>query len=137
MDRGFKKDMLTMTGTLFYKAPEMFNGGGYDEQVDIWALGVTIFKLVTKTTPFEDAYTKDTIENILNGSFKFNLLIWSRYSHFAQELVSKMLKPRKERINLKDAKKHLWFTPSDLPPPNSKITKSGLLHIPPSNERVR
>lgn len=30
MNRGIKKDMLTHTGTLYYRAPEMFEGGGYD-----------------------------------------------------------------------------------------------------------
>ena len=29
-DRGNKKEMLTITGTLYYRAPEMFSGGGYD-----------------------------------------------------------------------------------------------------------
>lgn len=28
--RGKQIDMLTITGTLFYRAPEMFLGGGYD-----------------------------------------------------------------------------------------------------------
>ncbi len=45
--------MLTLTGTPYYRAPEMFMGGGYDERVDIWALGVMIYKLIAKSTPFE------------------------------------------------------------------------------------
>jgi calcium-dependent protein kinase len=44
--------MWTLTGTLFYRAPEMFLGGGYDERVDLWALGISIYKLITKVTPF-------------------------------------------------------------------------------------
>jgi calcium-dependent protein kinase len=52
-DRGRRREMLTLTGTPYYRAPEMFEGGGYDEMVDIWALGVTIFKLMTGSTPFE------------------------------------------------------------------------------------
>lgn len=28
--RSNKHDMLTITGTLYYRAPEMFSGGGYD-----------------------------------------------------------------------------------------------------------
>ena len=45
--RGTRVDMLTITGTLFYRAPEMFSGGGYNEKVDVWAAGVTLYKLVT------------------------------------------------------------------------------------------
>ena len=29
-ERGRKREMLTLTGTPYYRAPEMFEGGGYD-----------------------------------------------------------------------------------------------------------
>ena len=44
--------MLTITGTLYYRAPEMFTGGGYDEKVDVWAVGITVYQLLTGKTPF-------------------------------------------------------------------------------------
>ena len=44
--------MLTIIGTHYYMAPEVFIGGGYDERVDLWALGVTIFKIISGYTPF-------------------------------------------------------------------------------------
>ena len=44
--------MLTITGTLFYRAPEMFYGGGYNEKVDIWAAGISLYELLTGKTPF-------------------------------------------------------------------------------------
>jgi serine/threonine protein kinase len=50
--RGSRRDMLTIIGTKFYLAPEIYIGGGYDERVDLWALGVTIYRLVTGYTPF-------------------------------------------------------------------------------------
>jgi serine/threonine protein kinase len=59
--------MLTITGTLYYRAPEMFTGGGYTEKVDIWSTGITIYKLITGHTPFESEYHSKTIENIMNG----------------------------------------------------------------------
>lgn len=43
ISRKQKIDMLTITGTLFYRAPEMFIGGGYNEKVDIWAAGITLY----------------------------------------------------------------------------------------------
>lgn len=48
-----KADMLTMTGTLFYRAPEILLGIGYDERVDVWAAGITLYKLIAGYTPFE------------------------------------------------------------------------------------
>lgn len=59
--------MLTITGTLYYRAPQMFTGGGYDERVDLWALGATIFKLMAGFTPFESPYHNETIKNIVRG----------------------------------------------------------------------
>lgn len=47
-----KVDMLTITGTLFYRAPEMFLGGGYNEKVDVWAAGVTLWEVLRGKTPF-------------------------------------------------------------------------------------
>ncbi len=44
--------MLTITGTLYYRAPEMFTGGGYDEKVDVWSIGIIIYKLIAGITPF-------------------------------------------------------------------------------------
>lgn len=55
--------MWTNTGTLYYRAPELFSGG-YREGVDIWAAGILLYKLVAGKTPFESEYHKQTIENI-------------------------------------------------------------------------
>ena len=71
LNRTRRTDMLTITGTLFYRAPEMFEGGGYDERVDLWALGATIYKLMVGRTPFESTYHSETINNILRGEFSF------------------------------------------------------------------
>jgi serine/threonine protein kinase len=49
----------------------MFLGGGYDCKVDMWALGVTIFKMIQKKTPFESPYHNETIKNIFKGDFQF------------------------------------------------------------------
>lgn len=91
-------DMLTITGTLYYRAPEMFSGGGYNEKVDIWAAGVTIYKLVTGRTPFQSEYHRKTIKKILNDEPDFPE-VFNNYSPSLQALISKMLKrDPKERI---------------------------------------
>ena len=90
--RGVRRDMLTIIGTNFYFAPEIYLGGGYDERVDLWALGVTIFKLITGYTPFESEYHADTIANILKGEFNFNDAVWENYNTFAKDFISRLLK---------------------------------------------
>ena len=68
--------MLTITGALHYRAPQMFIGAGYDERIDLWAAGVTMYKIITGRTPFQSQYVADTIENIIEGKLHFTELIW-------------------------------------------------------------
>jgi serine/threonine protein kinase len=56
--------MLTVIGTPYYMAPEIFLGGGYDERSDLWSLGVTVYKMVTGKTPFESEYRAESIKKI-------------------------------------------------------------------------
>ena len=50
-----KLSMWTNTGTLYYKAPEMFSGM-YDEKIDLWAIGVIAFELIAGYLPFQSNY---------------------------------------------------------------------------------
>lgn len=101
--------MLTIIGTQFYLAPEVYIGGGYDERVDLWALGVTIYKLVTGYTPFESEYHSDTVSNILKGTFSFDDPIWLNYSPFLKDFISHLLRGKEQRMSIKQAEKHLWM----------------------------
>jgi serine/threonine protein kinase len=47
-----KEKMWTVTGTLQYKAPEMFLGEEYDELVDSWAVGVITYQIMYGRMPF-------------------------------------------------------------------------------------
>lgn len=102
--------MLTVTGTPFYRAPEMFEGGGYDEMVDMWALGITMFQLMTGQTPFESQYPSETIANIMKAEFSFPAQAEAKYSRSARNLVTRLLKKRNERLTAKQAIKDLWFS---------------------------
>ncbi len=42
LQRPGEEDMWTVTGSLFYKAPEMFTGS-YDNKVDVWAVGIVVY----------------------------------------------------------------------------------------------
>ncbi len=101
--------MLTITGTLYYRAPEMFAGGGYNEKIDIWAAGILIFKLITGKTPFESEYHSQTIENIITQNVTFPE-VFDQYSPALKGLVFKMLKKNpKERFSALDCLRDPWF----------------------------
>ena len=49
----------------------MFSGAGYDESVDMWAAGITLYELIVGKTPFQSEYVSDTIENISKKKIAF------------------------------------------------------------------
>ena len=88
--RGALFDMWTITGTLYYRAPEMFSGG-YREGVDVWAAGILLYKLVCGQTPFESVYHCETIQNITGADLKFPP-VFKNFSSELKSLLSSMLK---------------------------------------------
>lgn len=75
----------TIAGTPVYRPPEM-GVLGYDNKVDIYALGITIYELITGALPFkknicvDNTDVKKDIEMRLNDSLDFSLPQWQNYS---------------------------------------------------------
>jgi eukaryotic-like serine/threonine-protein kinase len=56
----------TILGTLAYIAPEQISGTGTDQRVDIWALGILLYEMLTGTQPFAGDHELSVIHNILD-----------------------------------------------------------------------
>ena len=68
-------DLTDYTGTPGYMAPEITEGGKYDGfKVDIFSLGVTLFRLTLGISPFTDAQGENSIYNLIKK--KYNDLYW-------------------------------------------------------------
>ena len=65
-DRTHLTQTGTIVGTLAYIAPEQIRGTGTDHRVDIWALGILLFEMLTGTQPFAAPHELTVIHNILN-----------------------------------------------------------------------
>ncbi|GAA5863857.1 hypothetical protein JCM3774_001179 [Rhodotorula dairenensis] len=89
---------INKTTTLQYRAPELvdvWGRKGYDEKIDIWALGVFLYKLCFYTTPFEEHGPLA----ILNAQYKFPP--YPAYSAQIRALIASMLQERaSQRLNI-------------------------------------
>lgn len=79
----------TFCGTLDYMSPEALLGKAYDYKVDLWALGVLLFELLHRKTPFDAETQVETIEKILALDLSFG----NHVSKPAAELVLGLLHP--------------------------------------------
>lgn len=66
MQTGEKEKMWSATGTLHYKAPEMLEGGEYDEKVDMWALGIIAYQLYYGKHPFDAEFKAALVERVIS-----------------------------------------------------------------------
>ena len=107
-----RKNRDSCGGTPEYLAPEMINQCGHDKSVDIWALGILLFEMLTGRIPFN--YSQDRSQ--LYNSIKVLNISWTDdFPYLAKDLVSKILciNPN-ERLSLEEILNHQWFrdTPS-------------------------
>lgn len=103
-------DLLTNTGTLYYRAPEMFVAGGYRESVDVWAAGVLLYRLMAGYTPFETEYLQSTVERIRSGRLSFDEKRFRKYAVEAECLIAKMLnRDCEKRLSADACLSEPWF----------------------------
>lgn len=75
-DLGFAKQLSyeeptteTILGTPLYMAPEIFAGKAYSSKVDVWALGVLFYAMLTGVTPFTGKNKLDLKKNLEKGEY--------------------------------------------------------------------
>ena len=77
-DFGFSKIMTkskqytrSQLGTPYYMAPELWKGEVYDYKIDIWALGICLYELLTGSPPFKAETQYKMLECIQNTPLYF------------------------------------------------------------------
>ena len=120
VDFGFAKKVLdktfTLCGTPEYLSPELVLGKGHNKGVDIWALGILIFEMITGASPFADSINTDHMvicKKIVRGALEFPSA--RKYPEKAKDLTQKLL-VRESHLRIgclaggsQDIKDHAWF----------------------------
>ncbi len=63
------ENMNHILGTPYYMAPEIFSRSGYNQQCDVWSVGVILYVLLTGRPPFYGNNESDIIARVKIGEY--------------------------------------------------------------------
>jgi len=92
-------------GSAGYVAPEMYKCKHFDQAIDMWALGIMLFRCLVGYAPFYPA-SKCATEKV-----NFHKSDWEGVSDQCKDFLRKLLQPRpEERLTAMAALSHPWIT---------------------------
>ena len=104
--------MTEPAGTPGYQAPEVLSrkNGGYDQQVDVWSMGVIVYILLSGRAPFGSATPAKETAKIKAGDYSYPDEQWAVVSSEAKAFIDRMLvvDPTK-RATIDELLKHPWL----------------------------
>lgn len=81
---------MTFCGTVDYVAPELIYQEPYDDKIDVWAVGILTYELLTGSAPFTGKDEKITYSNITNLDLQENK-IYETISEEAKDFITSIL----------------------------------------------
>lgn len=106
--------LTALAGTLHYAAPEMLNAC-YGPQVDMWALGVIMYIMLSGRVPFFGSQAEAVAEAITTQAVSFNYPQFSYISATAKDFILRLLdKDPVTRMTAGEALEHDWITCGDI-----------------------
>eukprot|EP00731_Ephydatia_muelleri_P023334 Em0015g917a len=103
-------------GLVYYRAPEMISGTGYGTKVDVWAVGVVCYLLLSGTLPFQRKSEDSTCKVIRTGHYTFTRpRIWKSISNNAKHFISHLLVlTPQNRPSSSEILQHPWLKHTEL-----------------------
>merc|ERR1711871_181688 len=113
--------MSTQCGTPGYIAPEILQGKAYNHAVDMWAMGVIFYIMMSGLVPFPDDDDQDDL--VKRGEYDFEDENWEDVSEGAKDLVRGLLTvDPKKRLTAKEVIDSDWIQKK------SKHSRASLKH---------
>ena len=104
------EEMLCITGTLGYLAPEVFSGKD-TMQKDEWACGILMYNLLTGNSPFDGDTKEEIINEIKNKAIDINSKNLKNKSKPCKDLMFKLLSKNPSlRMRADEALRHEYFS---------------------------
>ena len=104
------ESMTEGTGTLNYCSPEILLRSPYNKEIDIWALGIILYHMLSGIFPFKDKDQQKLAEKIVYEDLIFNDDYWKNRTQNVKDLIKCCLeKSQEKRIKIDDFIEHSWF----------------------------
>ncbi|OSX78262.1 hypothetical protein BU14_0113s0007 [Porphyra umbilicalis] len=108
---GAEACMHSYCGTAYYLAPEALSPAGYGPAVDLWAVGVVLYVLLSGHFPFFGD-TAGEFAARLDAGLRFPAADWAAVSEGARSLIAALLRADPaERLTARQALRHPWLSP--------------------------
>jgi serine/threonine protein kinase len=107
-----KEAMWDQLGTPSYMAPELWSNteSQYDSSVDMWAIGVVTYMLLSGKRPFHHQDKREKARMIRHDPLRFPSPDWDKVSQEAKDFCSALMQKRpKDRLSATAAKDHPWI----------------------------
>lgn len=103
-------------GTPAYVAPEVLHKTGYKAQVDLWACGIILYSMISKTFPFQSNDRKQTFLQIKQKEPDFsNPAFQEEVSPACIDFIKRLLeKDPAKRISVDEALRHQFFNNNEV-----------------------
>eukprot|EP00966_Prymnesium_polylepis_P240094 5551922-Prymnesium_polylepis.1 len=104
------EEMRRIRGSPSYMAPELLARHPYDSSVDMWALGVVAFLLLSGKRPFDHRNPKEKARMVRQDPLVFPDAQWARVSADAKDFCTQLMqKSPADRMSASEALRHPWI----------------------------
>lgn len=103
--------LSSLVGTPVYVAPEIIKRERYGCEVDMYAVGIMLYRMLSGMYPFDGGKDDDKTMNMaLKGELQFDGEVWADISLHCKKFLRRLLEKRpKDRLTAKEALRHEWM----------------------------